>query len=83
LYFHLIIIVYFQWYSMELRFDIFSELSVVCAHAHAGHTQAVYFIAEIAMKSSSVARFKLHHGLTVTHFEIGNKNIPPKRCKPF
>jgi len=42
--------------------------------------QAVYFIAEIVLKSTVVARFKLHHGLTVTCSEIGNKNIPPKRC---
>jgi len=38
--------------------------------------QAVYFIAEIVLKSTVVARFKLHHGLTVTCSEIGNKNIP-------
>jgi len=37
---------------------------------------AVYFIAEIVLKSTAVARFKLHHGLTVTCSEIGNKNIP-------
>jgi len=31
-----------------------------------------------------VARFKLHRGLTVTCFEIGNKNIPPIRWRiPF
>ncbi len=37
---------------------------------------AVYFIAELVLKSTAVARFKLHHGLTVTCSEIGNKNIP-------
>ncbi len=47
----------------------------MCA-AHAGHTHAVYFIAEIVLKSTAVARFKLHHGLTVACSEIGNKNIP-------
>ena len=44
---------------------------------HAGHTHAVYFIAEIVLKLTAVARFKLHRGLTVTCSEIGNKNIPP------
>ncbi|HPL94463.1 MAG TPA: TolC family protein [Paludibacteraceae bacterium] len=29
------------------------------------------------LKSTAVARFKLHRGLTVLCFEIGNKNIPP------
>jgi hypothetical protein len=38
--------------------------------------QAVYFIAEIVLKLTVVARFKLHRGLTVTYSEIGNKNIP-------
>jgi len=28
------------------------------------------------LKSTAVARFKLHRGLTVTRSEIGNKNIP-------
>ena len=37
---------------------------------------AVYFIAEIVVKSTAVARFKLHRGLTVTCSAIGNKNIP-------
>lgn len=39
--------------------------------------QAVYFIAEIVLKSTAVARFKLYRGLIVTCSEIGNKNIPP------
>jgi hypothetical protein len=37
---------------------------------------AVYFIAEIVLKSTVVARFKLHRSLIVTCSEIGNKNIP-------
>ncbi len=38
--------------------------------------QAVYFIAEIVLKSRFVARFKLYRGLTATYSEFGNKNIP-------
>jgi hypothetical protein len=35
------------------------------AHAGFSSTHVVYFIAEIVLKSKAVARFKLHHGLTV------------------
>jgi hypothetical protein len=30
----------------------------------------------MVLKSTAVARFKLYHGLTLTCFEIGSKNIP-------
>jgi len=33
------------------------------------------------LKSTFVARFKLHRGLTVMCSVIGNKNIPPIRYK--
>ena len=39
LYFHLIKSIYFYGIRWNLRFNIFSELSQKCAHAHAGHTQ--------------------------------------------
>lgn len=38
---------------------------------------AVYFIAEIVLKSMAVVRFKLYRGLTAKCSVIGNKNIPP------
>jgi hypothetical protein len=47
------------------------------------HQHAVYFIAEMVRKSTEVARFKHHHGLTVTCSEVGNKNIPLSVSRQF
>src|SRR5690606_24566072 len=55
-------------------FGLFKSMNYIY---HSRHTHAVYFIAEIVLKSTSAARFKLYRGLTVTCSEVGNKNIPP------
>ena len=44
---------------------------------------AVYFIADLVLKSTAEARIKLYRGLKVTCFEIGNKNILPNRYAPL
>jgi len=56
---------------------IFNERHMRVGYRMPSIQHAVYFIAEIVLKSKAVVRFKLHHELTVTCSEIGNKTY---RC---